>query len=277
MGDRSPLSTTLHERAGEILAGWIVRFERSPMRFRRTTKAASHTAQVASLIDALAIACATSVADLQPGRDATRELERNAAFLGARFAGEGATGFDVAALLVELREVVAPLASPDEGVALTHIFEWLVVVAEDAFAAAGMQSLRERQAEQLETGTPIVELMPRVPAVLLVGAPNAGVIDGLLSRAWMLAVGTSAPCLVLDGGGLAEVAERDLEAGYASFLRQAEGSALQILLTSTRRALRDRLVAQTQARGLAIQVFERLDSAVAHAMERAGYTMVRRP
>ena len=46
----------LRERASEILAGWIVRFERSPLRFRRTTKAATHTAQVASLVDSLTVA-----------------------------------------------------------------------------------------------------------------------------------------------------------------------------------------------------------------------------
>ena len=34
----------------------------------------------------------------------TRELERSAAFLGAQFASEGATGFDIAALLFELRD-----------------------------------------------------------------------------------------------------------------------------------------------------------------------------
>jgi len=33
-----------------------------------------------------------------------------------------------------------------------------------------MQSLRERQAEQLENGTRMIEVLPKVPAVLLVGA-----------------------------------------------------------------------------------------------------------
>ncbi len=277
MGDVPNLAALLRERSSEILASWIVRFERSPMRFRRTTKAATHTAQVASLIDSLLMACTTSTADLRPGCDATRELERNAAFLGARFAGEGATGFDVAALLFELRDVVATIATPEDTVALTLIFEWLTVVAQDAFAAAGMQSLRERQAEQLELGTPVVEILPKVPAVFLVGAANAGVVDSLLSRAWMLAVGTGAPCLVIDCGGLVEAGDKAFEAGYTGFLSQAEGSALQILLSSARRPLRDRITAQTTEKGLAIQVFDRVDSAVAHALERAGYTMVRRP
>src|SRR5207248_1951516 len=113
--------------------------------------------------------------------------------------------------------------------ALTRVFEWLTVVALDAFAAAGIQSLREQTSEQLESGTPVVELLPKVPAVLLVGAPSASVIDGLLSRAWMLAVGTGAPCLVIDCGGLSEAGERNFERGFRGFVAQAEGSALQVL------------------------------------------------
>src|SRR5512140_822747 len=97
------LSEVARERSSEILAGWIVRFERSPLRFRRATKAAAHTAQVANLVEALGVAASS---EMHPGSGATRELERNAAFLGAQFASEGATGFDIAALMLELREVI---------------------------------------------------------------------------------------------------------------------------------------------------------------------------
>src|SRR5690606_12146822 len=173
------------------------------------TKAATHTAQVANLVEALGVAAS---AELRPGTVATRELERNAAFLGAQFASEGATGFDIAALMLELRDVVAGMANADDAAALAKLFEWLTVVALDAFAASGLQSLRERQAEQLELGTPVVELLPKVPACLLVGAPSANIIDNLLSRAWMLAIGTGAPCMIIDCGRLAEAGEKDFEA-----------------------------------------------------------------
>ncbi|HEU0032090.1 MAG TPA: hypothetical protein VFQ53_15760 [Kofleriaceae bacterium] len=267
------LAEVVRERSSEILASWIVRFERSPIRFRRATKAATHTAQVANLVEALGVAAS---AELRPGSDATRELERNAAFLGAQFASEGATGFDIAALLLELRDVVAGIAVPDDAIALTRLFEWLTVVALDSFAAAGMQSLRERQAEQLEMGTPVVELLPKVPACLLVGAPSASVLDSLLARAWMLAVGTSAPCLIIDCAGLAEPGERNFDAGYKGFLEQAEGSQIQILLSSARRPLRERAAGLASERGIAFQHFDRLDSAVAHAIERAGYVLMKR-
>ena len=264
----------LRERSNEILASWIVQFERSTIRFRRTTKAATHTAQVANLVESLVIATAIN-SELRPGSAETRELERSAAFLGAQFASEGATGFDVAALLLELRNVVANVARPEHGATLTRMFEWLTVVALDGFATAGIQSLREKISDQLEVGTPVVELMPKVPAILLVGAPNTSVLDNLLARAWMLAVGTTAPCLIVDCGGLAEVGERNLHKSYEGFLEQVEGSALQVLLSNARRPLREQLATMTTERNVAFQQFDRLDSAVAHALERAGY-LVRR-
>ena len=267
------MASVIRERSSEILASWIVRFERSVLRFRRATKAATHTAQVANLVEALGVAASS---ELLPGSQATRELERSAAFLGAQFASEGATGYDIAALFFELRDAIATLAKPEETAQLTRLFEWLTVVALDGFAASGLQSLREKVSEQLEVGTPVVELLPKVPAVLLVGAPSSSVIDGLLSRAWMLAVGTNAPCLIIDCGGLVESGERNFETGYKGFLDQAEGSALQVLLASARRPLRERAAALAGERGIAFQHFDRIDSAVAHSLERAGHLLMRR-
>jgi hypothetical protein len=276
VAEAAQLAAILRERSNEILAAWIVRFERSPLRFRRATKAATHTAQVASLVEALTEAAHGGGPALVPGSDAARELERSAAFLGAQFASEGATGFDVAALLLELREVVAGMTAADDAAALTRLFEWLTVVALDAFAASGLQSLREQTAEQLDSGTPIVELLPKLPAVFLVGAPSASVLESILARAWMLAVGTGAPSLVIDCGGLAAGAERGFERAYTSFLDQAVGSALQIVLSGARRPVRERAEQLAGERGLAFAHFDRVDSAVTHALERAGHLLMRR-
>ena len=270
------LRAVLRERSSELLASWIVRFERSPLRFRRSAKAATYTAQVASIVEALTEAAHGGAEALRPGSDATRELERIAAFLGAQFASEGATGFDIAALLLELRDVVAAAAAPGDNVPLTRLFEWLTVVALDAFAASGLQSQREQISEQLEAGTPVVELLPKVPAVLLVGAPTASVLDGLLARAWMLAVQTGAPCLVIDCAGLAEAGEKNFERAYRSVLDQAEGSALQVLVSSARRPLRELAEKLTGARGMSFQHFDRVDSALAHSLERAGHLLMKR-
>jgi len=276
MTEGPPLASILLDRGSEILASWIARFERSPLRFRRGAKAATHTAQVANLLESLTQASSGGSEALIPGSDATRELERSAAFLGGQFASEGATGFDIAALLLELRDVVASLASPADGPALTRLFEWLTVVALDTFAAAGLQSLREQTSEQLEAGTPIIELLPKVPAVFLVGAPSVSVLDSLLARAWMLAAQCGAPCLVIDCAGLAELGEKSFERAYKGFLSQAEGSALQVLLTTARRPLRELAAKLTTDSGLSFQHFDRLDSALAHSLERAGHVLVKR-
>lgn len=273
--DGSQLVAVIRERSSEILAAWIVRYERSTLRFRRATKAATYTAQVSNLVEALIVA-GSAGGELKPGSDATRELERSAAFLGAHFQSEGGTGFDIAALLLELRDVVAGMVSADDAAVMTRLFEWLTVVALDTFAASGLQSLRERVNDQLELGTPVVEILPKVPAVFLVGAPNAAVVDGLLSRAWMLAVGTGAPCLILECGGLAESGELAFDKGFQRFLEQVEGSALQVLMASARRPLRERSAVGASGKAVAFQHFDRLDSAVAHALERAGHLLMRR-
>jgi hypothetical protein len=273
---KGELATELRARSSEILAAWIVRFERSSIRFRRATKAATHTAQVANLLETLTEAAHGGGVALQPGSDATRELERSSAFLGAQFASEGATGFDVAALLLELREVIAGMVSAEDQTALTRLFEWLTVIALDSFSTAGLQSLREQTNEQLESGTPITEILPKVPVIMLVGAPTASVLDNLLARAWMLAVGTGAPCLIIDCGGLASGGERNFEKGYRGFLAQAEGSALQVLLSGARRNISDVAEKLTTEAGLTLQNFEHLDRAVAHALERAGHLLMRR-
>jgi len=267
------LAGVLRERSSEILASWIVRFERSPLRFRRATKAATHTAQVANIVEALGVA---ATGELLPGSSSTRELERGAAFLGAQFASENATSYDIAALFFELRDVIASVVPHDSMAPLTRLFEWLTVVALDGFATSGLQSLREKISEQLELGTPVLEVLPKVPAVMLVGAPSSSLIDNLLARAWMLAVGCGAQCLVIDCGGLVEAGERNFEAGYKSFLEQAEGVSIQVLLSNGRRPLRERAAALASERGVAFQHFDRFDSAVAHSLERAGHLLMRR-
>ena len=70
--------------------------------------------------------------------------------------------------------------------------------------------------------------------------------------------------------------ERNFDAGYKGFLEQAEGSAVQVLLSTARRPLRERAAALAAERSIAFQHFDRLDSAVAHSLERAGHLLMRR-
>ncbi len=54
VSERPQLAAVIRERSSEILASWLVQFERSPLRFRRATKAANHAARIANLVEALA-------------------------------------------------------------------------------------------------------------------------------------------------------------------------------------------------------------------------------
>ena len=74
-GTTPGLAAVIRERSSEILARWIVQFERSLLRFRRATKAATHTAQVANLVEALSVAVSSGSHEVKPGANVTRELD----------------------------------------------------------------------------------------------------------------------------------------------------------------------------------------------------------
>ena len=279
-GEGRPSSRpVLRERSSEILASWIVRFERSPLRFRRATKAATHTAQVANLRRGADRGRARRRAStLQPGSDATRELERSAAFLGAQFASEGATGFDVAALLLELRDVVAGMV-----VARRRTRADAPVRVADRRRARRVRDRRacsrcaSRPASSSRAARRSSSCCRRCRRCCSSVRRRASVLDNLLARAWMLAVGTGAPCLIIDCGGLAEAGERNFETRLP---RLSRAGRRQRAAGPARRARAGRCASVaaklTAEAGLAFQHFDRLDSAVAHALERAGHLLMRR-
>ena len=77
--------------------------------------------------------------------------------------------------------------------------------------------------------------------MLLVGGPSQSVLDNLLARAWMLAIGTGSPCLIVDCGGLVEAGEKSFDVAYQKFLEQVEGSAIQVLRASGRNPSKRRI------------------------------------
>lgn len=192
------LAESLRNRGDAVLASWTHRFERSQLRFQRAVEAKVHAGLMVPMIEALAVAVTGGAAELRAGRPLVRELERACSFTGARMATTGSSGFDVAAALISLRDATIEFAEADHAVALGELFEWLVVVALDAYASAGTQSVRERAAEQLEQGMPVVLITPEVPAVFLIGDPGSQVLDSVLARSLLLVVGSGARTLILD-------------------------------------------------------------------------------
>lgn len=270
------LDRVLADQANDILESWMVRFERSPTRLRRAIAARSYAAAAANLIEALRIAASGGQQELRPGGALTRELERACAFLGGQFSSAGASGFDIAAFLLALRDAVLEHVEPDAAPAVITLFEWLSIVSLDSFATAGILSLQERTTEELESGTPIVELAPKVAAVLFVGGPTPSTMDGLLARGSMLAIGIGSAALIIDVSGLCEQSLKHFPKTIAAFLEREHPASIEIFLVGATRSVSDACHDVATQLGRKLTSVERLDSAVEQALSRNGYAIVRR-
>lgn len=276
------LHAHLRSDASQLRAQWLVEFEHSPMRFRRDLVAADYETSIAGLIEAIAVAVSTSLEHLQPGAAAVRDLERECAFMGARFASDGATGYDAAAALAALARVLgtylvegAALEPTTLATKIDRLFDWLTVVTLDAFATAQVDACEERFADHLEHGTPVVTLLPKVPAVFFVGAPSASLIEGLLARALLLVVGTGAPSLILDVDGLAEAADHCFAAALDAFATQARVRNLHVIVSGPRKLVQQRAGATAGSTQVSVACCESVEAAVAVAIAHAGLRLFR--
>jgi hypothetical protein len=269
------LAEALHHRADAVLASWTHRFERSPLRFQRALEARAHAALFSPLIESLGWAIEGGTRELRAGRPLVRELEKACSFAGARMATTGASGFDVAAALLALRDAALEFAADDEVNALNGLFEWLVVVALDAFATAGTQSMREKAAEQLETGTPVVLITSDVPAVFLVGEPSPACLDAVLARALLLVVGSGAKTLILDSTGLADAASPPVVETIERFFAHRRMAQVEVALVGQPADVRGWVDVATRHH-VEVTSFERFDAAFSHALDRAGRQLLRR-
>jgi len=235
-----------------------------------------HAALVAGLIDALGEATLHPDARLRAGAPELRELEKATAFAGASLLAGGASGFDVAALVLSLRDAAIEFAAADQIAPLGELFEWLLILALDGFASAGALSARERADEQLEAGTPVVLLTADVPAVFLVGAPGGATLDAVLARAMLLLVRTGARTLIVDASGLADASAPPVTEALDRFFAHPRLAEVVVAVVGAPGDAAASWQRMAQARGAQIAVHERLDSAFASALERAGAQLVRR-
>lgn len=287
------LAEVLLEHADQVLASWSHRFDRSALRMPRPVDPRQHGALVSTMIVSLGEAVVVPATEaertsgrhragtiapqrLRPGGPELRELEKAASLAGASLSATGASGFDVAALVLALRDAVLEFASSDWSQAISDVFEWLVVIALDAFAAAGTAAAQERAADHLEAGTPVVLVTPEVPAVLLVGAPGGDALDSILARALLLVVRVGARTLVLDVSGVSDPVAPEIVEAAGRFLDQKRMADVEIALSGASGPVAHAWMSLGKERGVAVIAMERFDAAVAHALERAGCQIVRR-
>lgn len=272
----SRLGAALSSARDSIAASWSHRYGRSRLRGPGAAQAAGHAALIDGLIESLAVAASGSADDLRPGAPALRDLEKATAFAGAAMASGPATGFEVAALVTSLRDAVLEHAEIELVGPVGELFEWLTVLALDAFATAGRRTILERAADQLEAGTPVVLVTPEIPAVFLVGAPPEAALDGIFARAMLLVVRVAAPTLILDASGLVDAGAPPITEAGARLLAHRRMGPVEVALVGVSDQVADRWRGMARSHGVALGVFDRFDAAFQHAAQRAGINLIRR-
>lgn len=278
--DLAWLGRLLRQQEDEIAAAWGEAFERSTLRMPGRGTREAVAPWLASLLDGLALALEGIGAAPDapaPGAPALRELEKNASFAGAAMAAGRVSGFDVAALVLALREALLPRVAADHHAWLRGLFEWLAVLTLDAFAGAGAMAAHEQVRAQLEQGTPVVLVAPRVPSVLLVGAPDLSTLEVILGRVVVLVVTQDAQAVIIDATGLADPGALAVLEGLGRFAGHDKISgAVELLvvgLADEHAAAWNRAV---RAAGATMRREERFRDAVATALARAGWALVPR-
>lgn len=272
----SRLGVALTAGRESVAASWSHRYGRSRLRGPGAGAPAAHAALVDGLIESLAVAVAGGPPDLRPGAPALRDLEKATAFAGAAMANGPTTGFEVAALVIALRDAVLEQADIELVGPISELFEWLAFIALDAFAGAGRRAAVERAADQLEQGTPVVLLTPEIPAVLLVGDPPEEALDGIFARAMLLVVRVAAPTLIIDLSGLVDAGAPPVTEAGARLLGHRRMGSVELALVGAADLVADRWRSMARSHGVSLSTFDRFDSAFSHAARRAGLNVISR-
>jgi len=156
---------------------------------------------------------------LTPGAGHLREVEKSAAFIGGTLASTEASGFDVAALILALRDVLLPYTVGSTRDELNEFFVWLAVLAVDSFSSARTMASLERISDQLEEGTPVVMIHHQLPAALPVGDPNSGVLDSIFSRLLLQVVRAGAAAAIVDASGLKRPGSPEMIEALCQFMQ----------------------------------------------------------
>lgn len=213
---------------------------------------------------------------LVPGTPNLRELEKSVSFTGAVLASSGASGFDVGALVLALRDVLVELVDPPATAEFSALLEWLTILAVESFSTAGTAAERERMRDQLERGIPTVFVVPGVPATLLVASPSKLILDQIFARMVLMVVRVGAQTVIVDATGLADpLAKGTLEA-LAQFAGHPKISQkVELVLVGLAGDVVPRWQQTVEAAGGRCRVAGSFDEAVTHALDCAGYRLVR--
>jgi hypothetical protein len=254
---------------------WLQAYERSLMRLPRPIDLRTLGSSAEGVLDALAVGLAD--ADGAPGHGPMREAEKRFAFLGGNFGTDGGSAFDIVALVLALRDVLTLEAiAPPERAALAKLFDWLAALALEGYVTSRVDSIRQRNRDALDRGTPVVMITPELPAALLVGEPDRMVLEGAFGRLLLSVVRVGARAVIIDATGLMRSADAALLDSLSSFGRHRKvAGAVQLIVVGV---TGDAVGAWTDAIGGAdkLLVVERFEDAVDAALAASGLKIGRR-
>ncbi len=265
------LAEALGRDPGELRAGWRRRFLDSPLKL-----AAGGEEELFALGEPVSLLLGElgrgrgdgAGRDLVPGSTELREVEKAVAFAGAAAVGTASTGYDVAAVFLTLRDELASSAGADARAEIAQLFEWLLIVALEAYASAAERRAAERSEGELERGTPVVLLPGEVPAAFLVGSPQALTLEAVFGRLVLLVARVGTPAVVIDGTGLVDPDAPAVREAVSQLCRHEELRARATLFASGLSAVAAESWRQIAASaGARLEVFERTADAVAQAMD----------
>lgn len=263
-----PVVTMLRRAEQAIVDDSLQRFATSSVRFRTGDDPERYRSVVVGLVESIALA---GFGGFVIGSNDAREVERAAAFWGASVAAEGAGAFDVGALLNAVCDATLTHIDSTHYAAVQALFGWLLLVATDALATAKVLAIREQTAEDLEAGTPVVLLAPKVPAVFFVGTPSAEIVANIMARALMTVVASSATTLILVCDGLSELGLAAMGAAQIA-IAQANFPTITYTIVGSRRSIKA-LHATWQAAGLRCDRTDEIQHAMRDCLVRNGYSL----
>lgn len=273
------LAAELHHNAEGLVRRCCERYAASSVRLTNSVDASSISRLLSPIIqglsEAMRVAEGVPLA-LVPGTANLRELEKSVGFTGAVMASSGASGFDVGALMLSVRDVLGELVDPPAHEDFRALLEWLTILAVESFSTAGTAAAGERLREQLERGMPTMFVAAGIPATMLVASPGRLVLGHVFGRVVLMVVRVGAKNVIVDATGLADPLDPAVLEAVEQFCAHPKiGAVVELAVTGLSGDAETIWRQRITAGGGRSELFASFDEAVAHCLDRAGYRLVR--
>lgn len=244
------LRTALGDGRGEIVDRWMEATRVRAWQLRGRPIDPQLRERAAAALEALAEAL-QAADELALGAPVFRESVQLFSFLAGWMAGAAKSISAAVALCHALRDVL--------GVPAPYLYDALVVVVGEAYAAGIEQAAQARHRQIIEKSQVVCILRERVVGLFLVGDPDREALDDAVGRLMMLAVMRNASSVVLDASGLMTTKPLPLAVSFVAEHREALAHR-QVLLSGVAPESVPELAAGVS---LDLRGFERLDHALA--------------